>query len=73
MARKQSGEQVVRDIKRQTRRKYSSEEKIRIVLDGMRGEMSIAEPQGSESGSSDVSEWADLPRHAIPSHFRPKL
>lgn len=43
MAKKQSGEQIVRDIKRQTRRKYSSEEKIRIVLDGMRGEMSIAE------------------------------
>jgi transposase len=36
-------ESVVRDIKRRTRRKYSSEEKIRIVLEGLRGEESIAE------------------------------
>ena len=35
-------ESVVRDIRRNTRRKYSSEEKIRIVLEGLRGEESIA-------------------------------
>lgn len=40
---KVSAEQVVRDIRRQTRRKYSAEEKIRIVLEGLRGEDSIAE------------------------------
>ena len=34
---------VVRDIRRATRRRFSSEEKIRIVLDGLRGEDSIAE------------------------------
>ena len=34
---------MVRDIKRKTRRKFSSEEKIRIVVDGLRGEISIAE------------------------------
>lgn len=34
---------MVRDIKRKTRRKFSSEEKIRIVIEGLRGEMSIAE------------------------------
>ena len=33
---------LMRDIKRKTRRKFSSEEKIRIVLDGLRGEESIA-------------------------------
>jgi transposase len=33
----------VRDIRRATRRKWSSEEKIRIVLSGLRGENSIAE------------------------------
>ena len=38
-----SSKQVVDDIRRQTRRKFSSEEKIRIVLDGLRGEVSIAE------------------------------
>lgn len=36
-------EKVVREIKRQTRRKFSSEEKIRIVLEGLRGEETIAE------------------------------
>ena len=33
----------VKEIRRKTRRKFSSEEKIRIVLDGLRGESSIAE------------------------------
>jgi len=36
-------EKRVKDIRRNTRRKFSSEEKIRIVLDGLRGEYSIAE------------------------------
>lgn len=40
---KVSAEAVVRDIRRQTRKKYSAEEKIRIVLEGLRGEASIAE------------------------------
>ncbi len=35
-------EKAVKDIRRNTRRKYSTEEKIRIVLDGLRGESSIA-------------------------------
>jgi len=43
MTQKKSSERLVRDIKRITRRKYSSEEKIRIVIEGMRGELSIAE------------------------------
>ena len=38
-----SAEKTVRDIRRATRRKFSSEEKIRIVLEGLRGEDSIAE------------------------------
>ena len=33
---------VVREIKRKTRRKFSSEEKIRIILEGLKGEESIA-------------------------------
>ena len=36
-------EQTVRDIRRRTRKQYSAEEKIRIVLSGLRGEDSIAE------------------------------
>ena len=42
MSKKVSSESVVKDIRRKTRKKYSSEEKIRIVLDGLRGEDSIA-------------------------------
>lgn len=38
-----SVEKTVRDIRRATRRNYSAEEKIRIVLEGLRGEESIAE------------------------------
>ncbi len=37
------GEKTIRDIRRATRRQYWAEEKIRIVLDGLRGEDSIAE------------------------------
>ena len=40
---KYDSEKVVKAIRRRTRRKYSAEEKIRIVLEGLRGEESIAE------------------------------
>jgi transposase len=40
---KVSSEQVVKEIRRATRKQYSAEEKIRVVLDGLRGEHSIAE------------------------------
>ena len=42
MNKKVSSESVVKDIRRRTHKKYSSEEKIRIVLDGLRGEDSIS-------------------------------
>ena len=38
-----TSERVVKDIRRATRKQHSAEEKIRIVLDGLRGEYSIAE------------------------------
>ena len=38
-----NAEKAVRDIRRATRRHHSAEEKIRIVLEGLRGEVSIAE------------------------------
>ena len=38
-----SSERVVKDIRRATRRHHSAEDKIRVVLDGLRGEHSIAE------------------------------
>jgi transposase len=42
MNQKKSPEKIVREIKRKTRRKFSAEEKIRIILEGLRGEESIA-------------------------------
>lgn len=39
---KERAERVIRDIRRATRRRFSAEDKIRIVLDGLRGEDSIA-------------------------------
>ncbi len=42
MSKKAPAEKVVRDIRRKTRKQYSAEEKIRIVLEGLRGEESIA-------------------------------
>lgn len=43
MPKKSSPEKRVREIKRRTRRPWSSAEKIRIVLDGLKGEESVAE------------------------------
>jgi transposase len=40
---KATAERVVKDIRRKTRKHHSAEEKIRIVLEGLRGEESIAE------------------------------
>jgi len=41
--RRTPSEKVIKDIRRATRKQYSAEEKIRIVLDGLRGEETIAE------------------------------
>ena len=41
--RSDSPEQIVKEIRRRTRRRFSTEEKIRIVLEGLKGEMSVAE------------------------------
>jgi transposase len=43
MAEKESVEKTVRQIRQQTRKKYTAEEKIRIVLEGLRGETAITE------------------------------
>jgi transposase len=43
MTKEASAEATVRNIRRKTRRKYTAEEKIRIVLEGLRGDLTIAE------------------------------
>ena len=42
MSKKDPAEKAVRDIRRKTRKQYSAEEKIRILLSGLRGKESIA-------------------------------
>ena len=41
--RESSSERIVQDIRQATRKQYSAQEKVRIVLDGLRGEPSVAE------------------------------
>ncbi len=43
VTRRTASEKTIKDIRRATRKQYSAEEKIRIVLDGLRGEETIAE------------------------------
>ena len=52
--KKTDPESIVREIKRKTRRRFSSEEKIRIVLEGLRGEQTIAELCRREGISSNL-------------------
>jgi transposase len=41
--KKTSARSTVRRIRRQTRKKYSAEDKIRVVIEGLRGELNVAE------------------------------
>ena len=43
MSKKRSASSLISELKRKTRRNYSSEEKIRIIIEGFRGEGSVAE------------------------------
>lgn len=43
MAKKKSASYLISELKRKTRKIYSSEEKIRIIIEGIRGETTIAE------------------------------
>ena len=52
---KQPAEDAIRNIRRATRRHFSAEEKIRVVLEGLRGEESIAEPCRREGIASSMS------------------
>ena len=49
MTKQKSSSSLISTLKRKTRKLYSSEEKIRIIIDGMRGEMSVAELCRKES------------------------
>src|SRR5271166_4927694 len=60
---KQPAEEAIKDIRRATRRHFSAEEKIRIVLEGLRGEESIAELCRREGvASSMYYGWSEAHR-----------
>ena len=54
MNKKRSTTALISELKRKTRKHYNSEEKIRIIIDGMRGEMSVAELCRRESISQGI-------------------
>jgi transposase len=55
---KAPAEQVLKDIRWQTRRQYSAEEKIRIVLEGLRGEENISELCRREGIAASIEQSA---------------
>ena len=59
----EAAEKTVRDIRRATRRQYSAEEKVRIIIAGLRGEDSCrrAVPQGGHQPESLLSLVEGLP------------
>ncbi len=59
MAKKKSTSALISDLKRKTRKVYGSEEKIRIIIEGMRGETSVAELCRKEGISQgNYYKWA---------------
>ena len=69
MSLKDGAATAVRDIRRKTRKKYSAEEKIRIVLSGLRGEDSIAPScavgKGSPIASTTAGRRSSCPQELI--------
>jgi len=64
MGKGASTEQVVREIRRWTRRRFSAEEKVRIVLEGLRGEQSVAELCRREGLRPTCTTWS-RPRRVV--------
>ena len=58
-------EQIVKGIRRATRKHHSAEEKIRIVLEGLRGEYSVAELCRREGIAESLVDMYDLARHPV--------
>ncbi|MGB5326648.1 MAG: hypothetical protein WBO58_00365 [Gammaproteobacteria bacterium] len=65
MSKNRSAEKTVRDIRRATRRHYSAEEKIRTVLEGLRGEDNIARAVESLSRQYCLVDPVELTRDLI--------
>jgi hypothetical protein len=70
ISQKDPAEKVVRDIRRKTRRKHFTEEKIRIVLEGLRGEESVfAFAENTEHWALHIFSPYIMPRFAILESF----
>jgi transposase-like protein len=52
--KKESAEQMIQTVRRQTRTKYSAEDKIRIILEGLRGDHPVVELCRREGISANV-------------------
>lgn len=61
-----AADRVVKDIRRQTRKRYSSEDKIRIVLAGLRGEDSMDLSRFNAAPSSHLSSYLFESQWAFP-------
>jgi transposase-like protein len=67
---KPAAEQIIKDIRRATRKHHSAEDKIRIVLEGLRGEESIAalcRREGSDGATPSC--WSEKGSNETPSNF----
>ena len=60
MGKKRNASSLISELKRKTRKAYNSEEKIRIVIEGIRGEVSIAELCRKEGINNNLYyRWSD--------------
>jgi transposase-like protein len=66
MAKKESAEKAVREIRRKTRRRFSAEEKIRIVIEGLRGREKHVRKQKAGGGRERARPLAVARRTARP-------
>ena len=71
MRSRDTAERTVRDIRRKTHKQYSAEEKIRIVVSGLRGEDSIAEPCRREGIAESL--YYSVPRRRFPLRSMPHV
>lgn len=59
MTKKRSANSLISELKRKTRKVYSSEDKIRIIIEGMRGEISVAELSRQEGiAQANYYKWS---------------
>ena len=71
--RQTASEKTIKDIRRATRKQYSAEEKIRIVLDGLRGKETIAELCRREGIAQEHFLWASMTSTVVGLTIKPLI